>query len=73
MRTALLGDQPLLRFSGRGRVWVQSRRPQSTANPVQAFLRVKTKRNDCPSSPARRSVGDHRSAAVLERVGGFDG
>jgi uncharacterized protein (TIGR00266 family) len=41
IRSFLFGDQLLLRFSGRGRVWVQSRSPQSLANFVHPFRRVK--------------------------------
>ena len=45
IRSFLFGDQLLLRFSGRGRVWVQSRSPQSLANFVHPFRRVQRKNN----------------------------
>lgn len=41
IRSFLLGDQLLLRFSGRGRLWVQSRSPWSLANFLHAYRRVK--------------------------------
>ena len=40
IRSFLFGDQILLRFSGRGRVWVQSRSAQSLANFCHPFRRV---------------------------------
>jgi uncharacterized protein (TIGR00266 family) len=40
IRSFLFGDQLLLRFSGRGKVWVQSRSPQSLANWVHPFRPV---------------------------------
>lgn len=45
IRSFLFGDQLLLRFSGRGRVWVQSRSPRSLANWVHPFRRVKSRSN----------------------------
>ena len=45
IRSFLFGDQLLLRFSGRGRVWVQSRSPQSLANFVHPFRRVRRRNN----------------------------
>lgn len=45
IRSFLFGDQILLRFSGRGRVWVQSRSPQSLANWVHPFRRVQRRNN----------------------------
>ena len=45
IRSFLFGDQLLLRFSGRGRVWVQSRSPQSLANFVHPFRRVRRSNN----------------------------
>jgi len=46
IRSFLFGDQLLLRFAGKGKVWIQSRSPQSLANWVHPFRRVKTKSND---------------------------
>ncbi len=43
VRAFLFGSQLLLRFSGRGRVWVQSRSPRSLANWVHPFRRVERK------------------------------
>ena len=40
IRSFLFSDQILLEFSGKGRVWVQSRSPQSLANFVHPFRRV---------------------------------
>lgn len=40
IRSFLFGDQILLRFSGRGKVWVQSRSARSLANWVHPFRRV---------------------------------
>jgi uncharacterized protein (TIGR00266 family) len=37
IRSFLFSDQLLLRFSGRGRLWVQSRNPQALANWVNPF------------------------------------
>jgi len=37
IRSFLFSDQILLRFSGRGRLWVQSRSPQALANWVYPF------------------------------------
>ena len=37
IRSFLFSDQLLLRFSGRGRLWVQSRSPQSLANFLHPF------------------------------------
>ena len=37
IRSFLFSDQLLLRFSGRGKVWVQSRNPRSLANWVMPF------------------------------------
>lgn len=45
IRSFLFGDQLLLRFSGRGKVWVQSRSPQALANFVHPFRRVKQRNN----------------------------
>lgn len=46
IRSFLFGDQILLRFSGRGKLWVQSRSPQSLANWIHPFRRVQRKSND---------------------------
>jgi len=43
IRSFLFGDQILLRFSGRGKVWVQSRSAQSLANFAHPFRRVQRK------------------------------
>lgn len=45
IRSFLFSDQILLRFSGRGKVWVQTRSPQSLANWVFPF-RPRKKNND---------------------------
>lgn len=46
IRSFLFGDQLLLRFSGRGKLWVQSRSPQSLANWVHPFRRVQRRQQD---------------------------
>ncbi len=46
IRSFLFSDQLLLRFSGRGRLWVQSRSSQTLANWVHPFRRVKQKNNN---------------------------
>lgn len=46
IRSFLFGDQILLLFSGRGKLWVQSRSPQSLANWVHPFRRVQRKNNN---------------------------
>lgn len=43
IRSFLFGNQLLLRFAGRGRLWVQSRSPQSLANYMHPFRRVKSR------------------------------
>jgi uncharacterized protein (TIGR00266 family) len=43
IRSFLFSDQILLRFSGRGKLWLQSRSPQSLANWVHPFRRVERK------------------------------
>jgi uncharacterized protein (TIGR00266 family) len=43
VRSFLFSDQLLIRFSGRGRLWVQSRSPQAFANWLQPFRPVKQK------------------------------
>ena len=45
IRSFLFGDQLLLRFSGRGKVWVQSRSARSMANWVHPFRRVQRNNN----------------------------
>jgi uncharacterized protein (TIGR00266 family) len=45
IRSFLFADQLMLRFSGHGRVWVQSRSPPALANWVHPFRRVQTKNN----------------------------
>ncbi|WP_165072403.1 TIGR00266 family protein [Paludisphaera rhizosphaerae] len=46
VRSFLFSDQLLIRFSGRGRLWVQSRSPQAFANWVHPFRPVKQKNDD---------------------------
>ena len=41
VRSFLFGDQLLVRFSGRGKLWVQSRSPQSLANWAHPFRPVR--------------------------------
>ena len=43
IRSFLFSDQLLLRFSGQGRIWLQSRSPRSLANWVHPFRRVESK------------------------------
>jgi uncharacterized protein (TIGR00266 family) len=43
IRSFLFSDQLLLSFSGRGKVWVNSRSPQSLASWIHPFRRVKSK------------------------------
>jgi uncharacterized protein (AIM24 family) len=43
IRSFLFSDQLLLSFTGRGRVWINSRSPQSLASWVHPFRRVKAK------------------------------
>jgi uncharacterized protein (TIGR00266 family) len=43
IRSFLFSDQLLLSFSGRGRVWINSRSPQSLASWVHPFRRVNSK------------------------------
>ncbi len=45
IRSFLFSDQILLRFQGRGKLWVQSRSPGAMANWVHPFRRVQ-RRND---------------------------
>jgi len=45
IRSFLFGDQLILRFSGHGRLWVQSRSPQTLANWVHPFRRVQRRNN----------------------------
>ena len=46
IRSFLFGDQILLRFSGRGRLWVQSRSPHALANFCHPFRRVQSNNNN---------------------------
>ena len=46
IRSFLFSDQLLLRFQGRGRIWVQSRSPRSLASWVHPFRRAKAKSNN---------------------------
>jgi len=46
IRSFLFADQLLLRFSGRGRLWVQSRSPRVFAGWVHPFRPVKKDKND---------------------------
>lgn len=43
IRSFLFSDQLLLHFSGKGRLWVQSRSPRQFANWVHPFRRVKSR------------------------------
>ena len=42
IRSFLFSDQIIMKFSGRGRLWVQSRNPRSLANWVHPFRNVKS-------------------------------
>lgn len=46
IRSFLFSDQLLLRFGGRGRLWVQSRNPQALANWVHPFRAIESKDSD---------------------------
>jgi len=46
IRSFLFSDQLILRFSGRGKVWVQTRSPRALASWVHPFRRVQQKSND---------------------------
>lgn len=46
IRSFLFSDQLLLSFSGRGRVWINSRSPQSLASLIHPFRRVNSKDSD---------------------------
>ncbi len=46
IRSFLFSDQLLLRFKGRGRLWVQSRSPRSLASWVHPFRPVKSRSNN---------------------------
>ena len=46
IRSFLFGDQLLLRFHGRGRLWVQSRSPHALANFCHPFRRVQRSNNN---------------------------
>ena len=43
IRSFLFSDQIIMEFSGRGRLWVQSRNPRSFANWIFPFRRVESK------------------------------
>ncbi len=45
IRSFLFADQLLLRFSGRGRIWLQSRSPRTMASWVYPFRPVESKSN----------------------------
>ena len=45
IRSFLFSDQLLLRFSGKGRIWLQSRSPRSLAAWVHPFRPVESKSN----------------------------
>ena len=45
IRSFLFSDQLLLQFSGKGRIWLQSRSPRSLANWAYPFRRVESKKN----------------------------
>ena len=42
IRSFLFSDQIIMEFSGRGRLWVQSRNPRSLANWISPFRRVQS-------------------------------
>ena len=42
IRSFLFSDQIIMEFSGRGRLWVQSRNPRSLANWISPFRRVES-------------------------------
>jgi uncharacterized protein (TIGR00266 family) len=46
IRSFLFGDQLILRFSGKGRVWIQTRSPRVKANWVHPFRPVQKKHNN---------------------------
>ena len=46
IRSFLFGNQLILRFSGKGRVWIQTRSPRVKANWVHPFRRVQKSKND---------------------------
>jgi uncharacterized protein (TIGR00266 family) len=46
LRSFLFSDQLLLRFSGKGRIWLQSRSPRSLANWIHPFRRVESKNDN---------------------------
>ena len=46
IRSFLFSDQIIMEFSGRGKLWVQSRNPRSMADWVNPFRRVKSKSNN---------------------------
>ena len=46
IRSFLFGDQLILRFSGKGRVWIQTRSPRVKANWVHPFRPVKKDNKD---------------------------
>lgn len=45
IRSFLFGDQLMLRFTGRGKLWIQSRSPHSLANFAHPFRRVQRSNN----------------------------
>lgn len=44
IRSFLFSDQLMIRFYGRGRVWIQTRSPNALANWVHPYRRVKSKK-----------------------------
>ncbi len=46
IRSFLFSDQLLMRFSGKGKLWVQSRNPRALANWVHPFRRVEKRDRD---------------------------
>ena len=46
IRSFLFGDQVLLRFSGRGKLWVQSRKRQGFADWIHPFRPVRTRSDE---------------------------
>ncbi len=45
IRSFLFSDQIIMEFSGRGKLWVQSRNPRSLANWIHPFRRVQSNNN----------------------------
>ncbi len=46
IRNFLFGDQLIVRFTGQGRLWVQSRSPRSLANAIYPYRPLKDRKGD---------------------------